>query len=51
VSYKVITLESDGGNYPPEFLKCLRQLQEDGWQMVCLTWSGDDPVLLFSRTA
>lgn len=51
MAYKLITIEAQGNDYPPEFLECLRQHQDDGWQMVWLTWSGDNPVILLSKAA
>lgn len=51
MAYKLITIEAQEGNYPPEFLDCLKRHQDEGWQMVWLAWSGDNPVLLFSKAA
>lgn len=51
MAYKVITVDAEDGNYSTEFLDCLKQHQVDGWEMVWLSWSGNNPVLLFSKAA
>jgi hypothetical protein len=52
MDYRLITLEAEKGlPYPPEFLESLREHQALGWNLVFISWAGDNPMVLFQKAA
>jgi len=50
MAYKLLTLAAEAaGLYPPEFMDCLREHQDLGWNLVFIAFDGDNPMVLFQR--
>jgi hypothetical protein len=50
MAYKLLTLDVDAdASYPPEFLACLREHQDLGWNLVFIAFAGDNPMVLFQK--